>query len=227
MRLKWLICVAAVMTAVMVGCCDAVGAAGTGAARRGRSRRRRRPWSRIQSSAAVDDDRCVSRWRHRAAEVRWPRRRAAWLQVHRRARGDDELRDHLPRHRRRAAGRHRRRVALDGVEHPGVGRRHSRRQLPDGHAFRAHITGQPVYMGPGAPAGPRYHHYVFELYALNANLDLPPTREPRRSAEGDGGKDHGQGGVRRSLSQRNSSSEITTFDAGDWRDARGWSAATQ
>jgi hypothetical protein len=30
-------------------------------------------------------------------------------------------------------------------------------------------------MGPGAPAGPRYHHYVFELYALNANLDLPAT----------------------------------------------------
>ncbi len=30
-------------------------------------------------------------------------------------------------------------------------------------------------MGPGAPAGPRYHHYVFELYALNANLGLPPT----------------------------------------------------
>jgi phosphatidylethanolamine-binding protein (PEBP) family uncharacterized protein len=30
-------------------------------------------------------------------------------------------------------------------------------------------------MGPGAPAGPRYHHYVFELYALNANLDIPQT----------------------------------------------------
>jgi phosphatidylethanolamine-binding protein (PEBP) family uncharacterized protein len=37
------------------------------------------------------------------------------------------------------------------------------------------ITGQPGYMGPGAPAGPRYHHYVFELYALNAKLDLPAT----------------------------------------------------
>ena len=34
-------------------------------------------------------------------------------------------------------------------------------------------------MGPGAPAGPRYHHYIFEVYALNANLDLPraSTRE--------------------------------------------------
>jgi phosphatidylethanolamine-binding protein (PEBP) family uncharacterized protein len=30
-------------------------------------------------------------------------------------------------------------------------------------------------MGMGAPAGPRYHHYVFEFYALNAKLDLPAT----------------------------------------------------
>jgi hypothetical protein len=31
------------------------------------------------------------------------------------------------------------------------------------------------YMGMGAPAGPRYHHYVFEFYALNTKLDLPAT----------------------------------------------------
>lgn len=31
------------------------------------------------------------------------------------------------------------------------------------------------YRGPGAPAGPRYHHYVFELFALNGTLDLPAT----------------------------------------------------
>jgi phosphatidylethanolamine-binding protein (PEBP) family uncharacterized protein len=37
------------------------------------------------------------------------------------------------------------------------------------------MRGQNSYMGPGAPAGPRYHHYVFELYALNSNLELPPT----------------------------------------------------
>jgi Raf kinase inhibitor-like YbhB/YbcL family protein len=47
--------------------------------------------------------------------------------------------------------------------------------LPAGSVQGNNLTGQPVYMGPGAPAGPRYHHYVFELYALNANLDLPPT----------------------------------------------------
>jgi len=32
-----------------------------------------------------------------------------------------------------------------------------------------------AYMGMGAPAGPRYHHYVFQFYALNAKLDLPAT----------------------------------------------------
>jgi Raf kinase inhibitor-like YbhB/YbcL family protein len=48
-------------------------------------------------------------------------------------------------------------------------------KLPDGAVQGANITGQNVYFGPGAPNGPRYHHYVFELYALNANLDLPPT----------------------------------------------------
>jgi phosphatidylethanolamine-binding protein (PEBP) family uncharacterized protein len=41
-------------------------------------------------------------------------------------------------------------------------------------------VGRGNYCGPGAPAGPRYHHYVFELYALNKTLDLPAdaTRGP-------------------------------------------------
>jgi Raf kinase inhibitor-like YbhB/YbcL family protein len=43
-------------------------------------------------------------------------------------------------------------------------------KVPDG----AVQGGRGAYAGPGAPAGPRYHHYVFELYALNANLDLTP-----------------------------------------------------
>ena len=47
--------------------------------------------------------------------------------------------------------------------------------LPPGSVQGNNITGQPNYMGPGAPPGPRYHHYVFELYALNANVELPPT----------------------------------------------------
>jgi Raf kinase inhibitor-like YbhB/YbcL family protein len=47
--------------------------------------------------------------------------------------------------------------------------------VPAGAVVGRGITGQNQYFGPGAPAGPRYHHYVFELYALNANLDLPAT----------------------------------------------------
>jgi Raf kinase inhibitor-like YbhB/YbcL family protein len=42
-------------------------------------------------------------------------------------------------------------------------------KLPDGSV---NGRGRP-YMGMGAPNGPRYHHYVFEFYALNAKLDLP------------------------------------------------------
>jgi Raf kinase inhibitor-like YbhB/YbcL family protein len=47
--------------------------------------------------------------------------------------------------------------------------------VPPGSVVGRGITGQNAYFGPGAPAGPRYHHYVFELYALNTNLDLPAT----------------------------------------------------
>jgi Raf kinase inhibitor-like YbhB/YbcL family protein len=47
--------------------------------------------------------------------------------------------------------------------------------VPPGAVVGRGITGQNAYFGPGAPAGPRYHHYVFELYALNTNLDLPAT----------------------------------------------------
>ena len=47
--------------------------------------------------------------------------------------------------------------------------------LPAGSVQGNNMRNQPNYMGPGAPAGVRYHHYVFELYALNANLELPPT----------------------------------------------------
>ena len=47
--------------------------------------------------------------------------------------------------------------------------------LPAGSVMGNNLRGQAAYMGPGAPAGPRYHHYVFELYALNANLDIPQT----------------------------------------------------
>jgi hypothetical protein len=59
-------------------------------------------------------------------------------------------------------------------EGPGTGT-----SLPAGSVMGFNIQKKPIYMGPGAPAGPRYHHYIFEVYALNANLDIPPdsTRE--------------------------------------------------
>jgi Raf kinase inhibitor-like YbhB/YbcL family protein len=31
----------------------------------------------------------------------------------------------------------------------------------------------PQYMGPAPPAGHPYHHYIFEVYALNSTLDVP------------------------------------------------------
>ena len=45
--------------------------------------------------------------------------------------------------------------------------------LPEGTVSGTAGVGRGNYFGPGAPAGPRYHHYVFELYALNKMLDLP------------------------------------------------------
>jgi Raf kinase inhibitor-like YbhB/YbcL family protein len=48
-------------------------------------------------------------------------------------------------------------------------------KLPDGSVSSTTNIRKGAYFGPGAPAGERYHHYVFELYALNAKLDLPAT----------------------------------------------------
>ena len=45
--------------------------------------------------------------------------------------------------------------------------------LPEGAVVGNAGVGRGNYFGPGAPAGPRYHHYVFELYALSAMLNLP------------------------------------------------------
>lgn len=48
-------------------------------------------------------------------------------------------------------------------------------QLPDG-SYQVSATGQ-VYRGPGAPANGPPHHYVFELYALDAKLDVQPVAD--------------------------------------------------
>ena len=42
--------------------------------------------------------------------------------------------------------------------------------LPDG-SQQISVTG-PVYRGPGAPATGPLHHYMFELYALDATIDV-------------------------------------------------------
>jgi Raf kinase inhibitor-like YbhB/YbcL family protein len=44
--------------------------------------------------------------------------------------------------------------------------------LPEGSVNGNNIRNQPGYMGSGAPLKDRYHHYVWEFYALNADLDL-------------------------------------------------------
>lgn len=46
-------------------------------------------------------------------------------------------------------------------------------QLPDG-SYQISATG-PVYRGPGAAANGPFHHYMFELYALDTKLDVKPT----------------------------------------------------
>jgi hypothetical protein len=46
-------------------------------------------------------------------------------------------------------------------------------QLPDG-TRQISATG-PYYRGPGAAASGPPHHYVFELFALDAMLDVPPV----------------------------------------------------
>jgi len=47
--------------------------------------------------------------------------------------------------------------------------------LPDG-SFQISATG-PMYRGPGAPANGPFHHYVFDLYALDIKLDVKPTSD--------------------------------------------------
>jgi Raf kinase inhibitor-like YbhB/YbcL family protein len=46
-------------------------------------------------------------------------------------------------------------------------------KLPEGSVTGNNITNKPVFMGSGAPLKDRFHHYVWEFYALNGTLDLP------------------------------------------------------
>jgi Raf kinase inhibitor-like YbhB/YbcL family protein len=53
-------------------------------------------------------------------------------------------------------------------------------ELPDG-TRQVSLRGG-GYMGPGAPAGP-YHHYTFELYALDTKLEIPQPGQGTNAAE--------------------------------------------
>lgn len=48
-------------------------------------------------------------------------------------------------------------------------------QLPDG-SYQISLTG-PMYRGPGAPADGPFHHYMLELYALDAMLNVKPSSD--------------------------------------------------
>jgi hypothetical protein len=47
-------------------------------------------------------------------------------------------------------------------------------KLPDGTVQPKNLRGTPGFMGPGAGAAGPYHHYTFELIALDTKLDLGP-----------------------------------------------------
>ena len=46
--------------------------------------------------------------------------------------------------------------------------------LPDGTVQAKNLRGAVGFMGPGAGAAGPYHHYTFELFALDTKLDLGP-----------------------------------------------------
>jgi len=48
-------------------------------------------------------------------------------------------------------------------------------ERPDG-SYQISATG-PMYRGPGAPANGPFHHYVFELYALDTKVDVKPAAD--------------------------------------------------
>ena len=48
-------------------------------------------------------------------------------------------------------------------------------QLPDG-SYQISATG-PMYRGPGAGANGPFHHYMFEVYALDTKLDVTVTAD--------------------------------------------------
>ena len=48
-------------------------------------------------------------------------------------------------------------------------------QLSDG-SYQISASG-PMYRGPGAPAGGPFHHYMFELYAVDKEINVQPSAD--------------------------------------------------
>jgi Raf kinase inhibitor-like YbhB/YbcL family protein len=48
-------------------------------------------------------------------------------------------------------------------------------ERPDG-SYQISVTG-PMYRGPGAPADGPFHHYIFEVYALDTKLHVTPLTD--------------------------------------------------
>ena len=108
-----------------------------------------------------------------------------WTQV---PMGTREFRAADARSGRRPAAQHARRDALAGLEHPGHGRPAAGRRdagQPNCPTARARSAcARPDTWVPGAPANGPYHHYTFELFALDTKLDVPAARrrKPRPRA---------------------------------------------
>lgn len=60
---------------------------------------------------------------------------------------------------------------------PGESSGFAEGHLPEGAVVGRNVEDKNAYLGPGAPPGPRYHHYVFELFALDTALDLADTAD--------------------------------------------------
>jgi len=55
-------------------------------------------------------------------------------------------------------------------------------ELPDG-TRQISVTG-PYYRGPAAPSSGPVHHYLFELYALDSKIDVPPVATTTATGRG-------------------------------------------
>ncbi len=63
---------------------------------------------------------------------------------------------------------------IPGAAHELPGGMAATPQMPDGTVQAKNLRGGVGYMGPGAPQPGPYHHYTFELFALDTKLDLMP-----------------------------------------------------